>query len=257
MAKGTTPTRSIEVLDKMVQTLRLHSRISAKDERTIRQMRPRVTTVAKNTDIVRQGDRPHVAVMVLRGMLARYHTTPNGDRQYLSLHLPGDLPDLQSVFLGIMDHSLCALADSDIALFRHEGCLVGFKQATTAGFAFWRQTLIDAAIFRQAITNNGSRGTTARLAHLLCEQYARALVVGLASQNACKFPLTQTQIGQVLGLSLITVNRATQELRREGCADIRGGELKILNWRRLKQKAGFDPTYLHFDLNSSAKSFEI
>jgi hypothetical protein len=46
-------------------------------------------------------------------------------------------------------------------------------------------------------------------------------------------------------------------LRKEKCADIRGGELKILNWRRLKQKAGFDPTYLHLDLNRAASSLEI
>jgi CRP-like cAMP-binding protein len=62
---------------------------------------PALRKVEKGTDILRQGDRPHVTVMVRSGMLARYHTMPSGDRQYLSLHVAGDLPDLQSLFLGI------------------------------------------------------------------------------------------------------------------------------------------------------------
>jgi hypothetical protein len=79
---------------------------------------PALRKVEKGTDILRQGDRPHVTVMVRSGMLARYHTMPSGDRQYLSLHVAGDLPDLQSLFLGIMDHSLCAIDKAQIASIR-------------------------------------------------------------------------------------------------------------------------------------------
>jgi hypothetical protein len=35
--------------------------------------------------------------MILGGMLARHHTLPGGDRQYLSFHIAGDMPDLQSL----------------------------------------------------------------------------------------------------------------------------------------------------------------
>jgi CRP-like cAMP-binding protein len=60
-------------------------------------------------DIVCQGDRPDVAVFVLSGMLARYHTLPSGDRQYLAFRIRGDLPDVQGLLLSVLDHSLCAM----------------------------------------------------------------------------------------------------------------------------------------------------
>jgi CRP-like cAMP-binding protein len=237
-----------QAVDLLVRTLGRISTLSIRDERALRKLHPRVSAVARETDIVCQGDHPDVVVMVISGMLARYHTTPSGDRQYLSLHIAGDLPDLQSLFLGVMDHSLCALDQAQIAAFRHSQVLALLKRVPTVAFALWRYTLIDAAIFRQGITRNSTRSAVARIANLFCEQFTRARMVGVASGWSCSFPLSQTQIGQVVGLSIATVNRATQSLRHDNCAQVRAGRLHILNWQRLTHTAGFEPVYLHEDL---------
>jgi CRP-like cAMP-binding protein len=249
MAQRTAHPTPAQALELLVQTLGRNSTLSIRDERAFRKLRPRVSKVTRGADIVRQGDHPHVAVMVISGMLARYHTTPDGDRRYLSLHIAGDLPDLQSLFLGIMDHSVCALNEAQIAAFQHSEILSLLKRTPSASLAFWRLTLIDAAIFRQGITRNSTRSAVARVANLFCEQFTRARIVGAVSDWSCPFPLNQTQIGQVVGLSIATVNRATQSLRNENCAEVRGGRLRILKWRRLCQRAGFEPVYLHEDVS--------
>jgi CRP-like cAMP-binding protein len=246
-----TPTQAVDLL---VRTLSRHSTLSIKAERALRKLRPRVSQVARDADIVRQGDRPDVAVMVISGMLARYHTTPDGNRQYLSLHVAGDFPDLQSLFLGVMDHSLCALDAAQIAMFRHSEILSLLKRAPSEAIPFWRQTLIDGAIFRQGITRNSTRSAVTRVANLFCEQFTRARIVGLSSGWSCPFPLSQTQIGQVVGLSIATVNRASQRLRSENCAQVRAGRLDILNWRRLEKVGGFEPVYLREDLAGQTSS---
>jgi CRP-like cAMP-binding protein len=249
MARHTPHPTSVQAVDLLVRTLARHSTLSIRDERAIRKLHPRVSTVAPEADIVCQGDRPDVTVMVISGMLARYHTTQGGDRQYLSLHIAGDLPDLQSIFLGIMDHSLCALDEAQIASFRHSDILSLLKRTPSVAIPLWRHTLIDGAIFRQGITRNGTRSAVVRIANLFCEQFTRARILGIASGWSCAFPLSQTQTGQVVGLSIATVNRATQTLRNENCAQVRAGRLHILNWRRLSQQAGFEPVYLHEDLS--------
>jgi CRP-like cAMP-binding protein len=248
MARQNKHLTEVQTLDLLVKTLARHSSLTNADERAIRKLQHRVSIVERGADIVRQGDRPRLSVMVISGMLARYHTRPNGERQYLSLHIGGDLPDLQSLFLGIMDHSVCALDESQIASFQHSEIMSLVKRTPSVALALWRHTLIDAAIFRQAITSLGRRGAAARVAHLFCEQFTRARAVGLATDWSCPFPLSQGQIGQVVGLSLPSVHRATQSLRRENCADVRGGKLQILNWQRLSHHGGFDPTYLYADL---------
>jgi len=252
MARQTDRPTAKQALDLLIETMARHSSLSNADERAFRRLHPRLGKLERGADIVRQGDRPRVAVMVMSGMLARYHTGPNGERQYLSLHIAGDLPDLQSLFLGIMDHSVGALSEAQIASFPHAEILSLVKRMPSAAVALWRHTLIDSAIFRQAITTVGRRGAAARVAHLFCEQFTRARAVGTVSGWSCPFPLSQSQIGQVVGLSLPTVHRATRSLRKENCADVRGGRLWILNWQRLSHKAGFDPIYLYADLSEDA-----
>ncbi len=149
-------------------------------------------------------------------------------------------------------HALCTLDDAEIALFRHSEILSLLKRFPTEAIPLWRHTLIDAAIFRQGITRNSTRSAVARLANLFCEQFTRARIVGLASGWSCPLPLSQTQIGQVVGLSLPTVNRASQTLRNENCAQVRARRLEILNWRRLEKLGGFEPVYLREDLASQS-----
>lgn len=242
-----TPT-SEQAVELLLRSLGRHTVISSVEQSAIRQLQPRVVAVGREEDIVCQGDRPDVAVMVLNGMLARYHTAQDGDRQYLSLHVAGDLPDLQSLFLGTMDHSLCALGEAKIACFRHQEILLLLQSTPSAAIPLWRYTLIDAAIFRQGITRNGTPNAVARVANLFCEQYTRARLVELVADGSCPFPLSQTQIGQVVGLSIATIHRATQTLRAENLAQVRAGRLHVTNWKKLCETAGFEPVYLHEDL---------
>jgi CRP-like cAMP-binding protein len=233
--------------DLLLAKIREHGTLTAADESAICAVRAQTRTVAPGEDVVRQGDRPDVAVFVLSGMLARYHTLQSGDRQYLSFHIKGDLPDVQGLLLTIMDHSLCALNSAEIAVLSHDQLVYLCARRPGLAFAFWRLTLIDAAIFRQAITNNGIRSHAVRLAHFFCEQYFRAREAGLAQDESCSVPLNQSDLGQAFGMSHISVNRAMQKLRKEGLADLRSGRLTVLNWNALQRFAGFDPTYLHID----------
>lgn len=239
-----------KTIDAVVRKLRQHSSLSAREERALAKLRPRLAEVERDTDIVRQGDRPDASVFQLSGTLARYHTVAGGDRQYLALHIAGDMPDLQSLFLGVMDHSLVALDRAQIAMFKHRELCALMEDEPEVGFALWRQTLLDAAIFREAITNIGLRTGVERLAHILCEQFTRSQAAGICDDNSCSFPLTQTQIGQLLAMSLVSVNRALQRLRKDRSMELRGGRLRVLDWKKLKARARFDASYLHLELRS-------
>ena len=132
-----------------------------------------------------------------------------------------------------------------IALVPHAAILRTFEERPSLGFAFWRETLIDAAIFRQAITNNSARPLLARLAHFFCEQFYRARAAGLAKSGSCSLPLTQTQLGETVGASLPSISRTLLALRATGSADLRAARLHVHKWTRLAELAGFNPGYLH------------
>lgn len=62
--------------------------------------------------------------------------------------------------------------------------------------------------------------------------------------------MSQIKLGQTLGMSHISVNRALQHLREERLVEFRNGMLTIVDWRALVTRAGFDPTYLHAGIES-------
>jgi CRP-like cAMP-binding protein len=231
--------------DIILRSLQQHSRLHASDEAAFRLRSVRMRKLRPDEDLIREGDKPEASAFVMEGMLARYHTLPSGKRQYLSFHLSGDLADAQMLFLEKMDHAVCAVGRAQVAMIAHEDILALFKLRPSIGVAIWRQTLIDAAIFREAITNNSSRPPRTRMAHLFCELYYRARSAGLEKVGLLQLPLHQGQLGDALGMSLVTVNRTLQALRRTGAMEFRNGQLTVRDWKRLADIAEFDPTYLH------------
>lgn len=70
---------------------------------------------------------------------------------------------------------------------------------------------------------------------------------GLARDHSYEFPVTQTDLGDALGLSVVHVNRTLQELRAEGLISFQSHFVTLLNWPRLQEVAEFDPVYLEHD----------
>jgi CRP-like cAMP-binding protein len=205
----------------------------------------RVRTVAADQDIVREGDTPFECCLVVSGFLCRYSLTGEGKRQILSFHIDGDIPDLQSLHLAVMDHNLATLVPSTLAFVQHDDLRTLIRHHPRIGDLFWRDTLIDASIFRQWMLSMGRRSSECQLAHRLCELLVRMRVVGLVEDHACKLPMTQAELGDALGISTVHVNRVLQDLRAKELISLQGGNLKVLDWERLKALGEFDSAYLH------------
>ncbi len=204
-----------------------------------------VRVLPADTDIVRQGDRPSQCCLLLEGLACRYLTTEEGKRQILSFHIPGDIPDLQSLHLKEIDDNLGTLVPSRVAFIAHGALLDLFRERPNLVGVFWRDTLITAAMFRRWILNVGRRDAYGRMAHLLCELVTRLKSVGLADGWSIELPVTQAELGDALGISTVHTNRSLQALRADGLVSLRGGSLTVKDWDGLVRAGEFDPTYLH------------
>ncbi|WP_287254444.1 Crp/Fnr family transcriptional regulator [Mesorhizobium sp.] len=119
------------------------------------------------------------------------------------------------------------------------------EQRPRVATAFWRSTLIDAAIYREWVTNVGRRDAYARTAHMLCELIVRLRFAGRIEDHVADLPITQAALGDAVGLSAVHVNRTLQALRGDGLIATPGTKLRALDWPGLVQAGEFDPTYLH------------
>ena len=205
----------------------------------------KIVAIDADTDLLVEGEKPTQSCVVLSGFLCRYKLLEEGKRQILSFHLPGDMPDLHSFHLPHMDHSLCTLMPSEVAFVSHRGIDELMEKAPKLAAILWRSSLADASVVRQWMANNGRRTARQRIAHVLSELLVRYRSIGLAQDNRYRFPVTQIELGDAVGLSVVHVNRVLKDLRTEGMVTIAGGYVSILDWAALKETAGFDVSYLH------------
>jgi len=198
-------------------------------------------------DIIREGDKPRGAMLVLEGWGCCYKQLPDGRRQIVDFLIPGDLSDADIHLLEEMDHSIAAITPMRYAQLGAAELEALKAESPRIAEALGRHALAVASIQREWTTNVGQRCAYERIAHLICETFFRLRAVGLTRGQHCDFPLTQIDIADATGLTPVHVNRMLRELREDGLASVQLRSLVIRDLDRLTKACMFSPNYLHLD----------
>ena len=207
----------------------------------------RVRRVGPREDVIREGDRPRDVNLFLSGWACRYKQLADGRRQIVAFFLPGDICDLNVFILREMDHSIAALTPVTVAEMSREafeGITLDHPRILQG---LWWEALVNVAVQREWTVNLGQRDAVERVAHLLCELFLRLRGVGLADEDSCAFPITQSDLAEATGMSTVHVNRTLQELRGRGLLTLRAKRLTIPNLGALMRAGLFNSNYLHLD----------
>ena len=144
MASGPSPDHA-----RLIRKLETIAELSSGDRSAIAALPLRIKAFDENADLVREGERPSDCCLILDGLACRYKVLGAGQRQIMSFHLPGDIPDFMATHLAVMDHSLGALTPGRAAYVAHAALSDLLATHPGVAEAFWRDVLIDAAIFRE------------------------------------------------------------------------------------------------------------
>ena len=231
--------------ERLIRRLQLSNQLTRPDIEAIERLPIIVKELPAQSAIVREGERPTQSCLLIEGFACRSKTTDVGKRQILSIHIAGDIPDLQSLHLHVMDHDVTTLSACTVGFISHDALRTLTHERPLVAEAMWRETLIDAAVFREWIVNVGRRPAAARMAHLIAEIGKRLEGIGIGSGDRYDLPMTQIDMADALGLSPVHVNRVIQELRRSGVLELRKHSVAIRDVPRLMQLADFDDLYLH------------
>ena len=229
----------------LIKRLRTCSGITEEDIQEIRALPITVKQYPAERAVVADGETATDCCLIVEGFCARSKTIADGKRQILSIHIPSEIPDLMSLFLHVMDHDLSTLTPCTLGFIAHETLQKLHRRRPNVAEIFWRDTLIDAAMFREWIVNVGQRPAPARLAHVMAELRERLRVIGRADRNSFEMPLTQEQIGEALGVTAVHANRVIKQLREEGVVDLHRGRVTVLDEAKFQELADFDNRYLH------------
>lgn len=89
------------------------------DERAILELPLIIRTIEASRDIVYEDGPSNHCCVILNGWTCCYQLFTDGQRQILSFHVPGDLPDLQSLHLSSLDFGMATVTRASIAFVPH------------------------------------------------------------------------------------------------------------------------------------------
>lgn len=201
---------------------------------------PRVPAYETHRD-----NAPPELCILLDGWVCHFRLFGNGRRQITSVVVPGDLVDFGFLTGGASQLYYRATTTSRFGRLPVGQFASMAEEYPSLMRAALRASATESAIREERVMSLGVRSAVERVAHLFCELWHRLDVVGLvAPDNSYDLPMTQTELGETLGLSMVHVNRTLQALRRDGTITLSRGRVTLHQPERLVALSGFDPAYL-------------
>ncbi len=204
-------------------------------------------TLPRRKVVMNRGDVATRSTFLISGFMCRYMDGADGHRQLVSVQTPGDFVDLHAYPLQRLDHDVATLSECTVAYAPHAKITEIIEHFPHLGRVLWFSTLLDAAMHREWIFRLGRLDAVGRVAHMLCETYARLDAVGLVENGAFAWPLTQQDLGEACGLTSVHVNRTLRVLREAGMVEVSDRIVTMLDFERLASTGEFQPDYLYFD----------
>jgi CRP-like cAMP-binding protein len=168
--------------------------------------------------------------LLVSGWAGAAMTLSDGRRQILHIYMPGDVLDLPRARLNgsvaLTDVVTTDARPLAVALLdgdAHADLLIACDSADASR----QHQLLDQ------ILRLGRLSAYERTAHLLVELTQRSRRAGLSDGRRMSWPLTQEMLSDVIGLSVVHVNRILRQLREEGVIVLHAGQLVVPDAERL------------------------
>lgn len=235
---------NVRIIEPLVIRLSLHTDFRPCELDILHKLPARIVEVMPRRDFVRLGERSTEVTIVETGLVGRFDQNRQGDRQVVALYLPGEMPDLHTVVVPRSRIALHAFTECRVIRVPHAALLDAANTHAAIAVALWRESALDAVRVSTWVLSIGRKEAISRLAHLLCEFACRTAGNGKPGTAMFDFPITQVDLGDLLGLSPVHVNRTLRSLRLANLVSHERSRVRILDWEELVKVADFDPSYL-------------
>ncbi len=182
-------------------------------------------------------------IYVHAGLCVGYDLLSDGRRQILAIYCAGDLINATALGGAKAAGNILAMSEAMIASLSPGELSGAMRTNPKVDGAIIRQMGRRQAILEAWIGALGRRSALERMAMLFCELAVR-IRGGEPVNGSLAVPLSQADLADVLGLSVVHVNRVLRIMRESALASFEAGRLDILDCDRLAAIAEFDGAYL-------------
>jgi CRP/FNR family transcriptional regulator, anaerobic regulatory protein len=184
---------------------------------------------------------------VKKGWLFSSMLLSDGNRQILSLHLPGDLAGDVGLPWDQAPFTLTAATDAVVRVIEKAALRRLFDHQPRLGLLIYALAQAERVALADRLASVGRTSARARVAALICDIQRRLRASGESLADGMPLPLTQEEIGDATGLTAVHVNRMMRQLAEEGLIARTNGRVRVLDEDRLAGVANHTDRYATID----------
>lgn len=181
-------------------------------------------------------------LFLVSGWAVSSKVLPNGTRIVVEFSLRGDMISTPLAYMS--REAVHALSDVVVCEFPDFTAQSGPDVSPRLYRIVLTEMMRRQARMSERLANIGRRDALERTGHLLLELAAR---LGPSKTrpnlNGFECPLTQSDIGDAVGLSTVHINRVLKDMRMNGLVSFRNGIVEFLDRQRLVELVDFDESY--------------
>lgn len=187
-----------------------------------------------------EDDDAPMLYIIEAGWAAAQRELSDGSVQLLELFLAGQIIGLREVASMAAVSSITALTDLDVALVRKEEMQAYIDESSEIAAPLLRMIAREEAWLHERILTLGQRDAAACLAHLFLELGDR-LALGTHAETLEEYalPLSQEQLGSMLGITSVHVSRTLKQLSERGILEVEAGRVRLVDRGRCEALADY------------------
>lgn len=201
-------------------------------------------TLDARRHLYHEGDIVGESFTLFQGWVMLYKTLEDNKRQVLCFALPGDFLGFRGSITGDtpVDHSAVAITDCVLCGFSVESLMSLFRQRPEVAMKLINLKQRDQSRCFNHVMSMGQKKATESIAFILSELYDRCHACDLSHDDtACFFPLSQEEVADYAGITLVHISRILKDLRNLGILDTKNRKIYILDVAALRKVACIKP----------------
>jgi len=197
--------------------------------------------LSRGKAIRQEGEAVNGVFFLLEGWVGSSLLLRDGRRQIVKVHLPGDMLGFPSLALSRAGETLEALTDVTVCTLPAVAIGRIFDELPSLAMGLFLSTQWERVALMQKLSWVGATSAIERLSAFLIDLHRRLEAADMVDSGSFDFPLTQQQLGELLGLSTVHVNRTFKSLDKTGYIERPRGRVEIRDFEGLRQLAGSMP----------------
>ena len=194
----------------------------------------------RHADIHLPGDERHELHVVKEGWLYSYMEMPDGRRQIVRIHHPGDIVGFTEIAYPEAVTGLRSVEPGTLCPFPRRHLDAIFTDSPRLTALLFTLALREHVMLMDLLRANSRLSARERLAYMICELAARLRVTNPGMGDTLRIPLSQSEIADHLGLTNVYVSKTITAMVQDRLVVRTEAGLRLLDEGRLRLLAGYD-----------------